>query len=152
MRKIFLLLTVITSSILLESFSTPDNDPALVGSWYGKMVFAPEATISFDKDGYVSLSANGKSIGGKKITDNGSDFSMTYVANTKTSPKQIDIITTSLDRPGVKSTMFKGIYEFTKDKKLKIILSDKPGPRPESFEKATNEELMILSKTITEDK
>ena len=141
MKKALILITAILFSTLVYSQNIVEPDPALTGTWHDYEKEVGDMELALNKDGFMTITSGGTTVGGKITDVNGKKTSMTYVVNTKTTPRQIDFIVTDLSTNQVYKMV--GIYELKSPDELKIaFVNESKSARPESFEKLAKGEYL----------
>ena len=129
MKKV-LIAAIFLSAIISFSFLTiPDS--RFTGKWKG-VSQSEVGYINFDKEGYVSFTVNGETMGGKEFVVEGQVLRMSYEINDTLKPKGIDIIVSSATT-NKETKRVKGIFEFLSDTKVRMNINFDGAERPKSF-------------------
>lgn len=114
---------------------------SLIGSWKGEDG-GEVGVITFDKNGYVSFTVNGESIGGKGYKAEGMVFDMVYETNDTADPHHMDFVI-KMDDGSLEVSRMQGIYSFVDDKTLIINMKFDGSDRPQAFDSNSDDEIRL---------
>lgn len=126
-------------AFLLTSSSV--HSQSLVGSWKGEDD-GEVGVITFDKNGYVSFTINGESIGGKGYKAEGMVFDMVYETDDASVPHHMDFVI-KMDDGSLEVSRMQGIYSFVDDKTLIINMKFDGSERPQAFDSGSDDEIRL---------
>ena len=118
---------------------------SIVGKWSGSAK-GKTGTMVFSEDGYITMTINGETLGGKNFkTESGDVVNTLYTVNYKKKPHWIDV--TVKNAAGEKLQSFKGIFEFVKQNSLRVRISfDGSDNRPTDFVSKAGDEVFSLDR------
>ena len=114
---------------------------SLLGSWKGEDG-GEVGVITFDKNGYVSFTINGESIGGKGYKAEGFVFDMVYETDEASVPHHMDFVI-KMDDGAVEVSRMQGIYSFEDEKTLIINMKFDGSERPDAFDPTSDDEIRL---------
>lgn len=117
------------------------HSQSLVGSWKGEDN-GEVGVITFDKNGYVSFTINGESIGGKGYKAEGMVFDMVYETDDASVPHHMDFVI-KMDDGSLEISRMQGIYSFVDDKTLIINMKFDGSERPQAFDSGSDDEIRL---------
>ncbi len=112
----------------------------IVGEWTGTSK-SETGSFRFLADGFAYMVTPQLTVDSKQFTQNGKNFSLTYVIDYEKTPIHLDLIVTELDSQ--KEFILPGIIEIINDDTIKMALGFS-GPRPE---KMLDENEITLNRT-----
>ena len=148
LNKIILKIFFLFVLILNLDVSAQEVELDLIGNWNLTDFWSNESKTIFTKDGYISMTIDGKKIDGKNFIiqggpNDGEKGEMKYVINTKINPIQIDIIAL---KDNIEKGRILGIIIPVHHTKILMVLSF-DGKRPEAINDENFEQTLTLYKT-----
>lgn len=133
----FLLITI------LFNYSNEDilKQDGIVGEWIGTDYWQNKSEFIFTSDKRVSMTIEGKKIGGENFEINGVKAELLYEIDETKEPSWIDLIALEKDKKVEKGRIL-GIIKFNDENNFEILLNLKGGDRSINFDK-NNEQLII---------
>ncbi len=117
-----------------------------VGVWQGVSKGKIEK-LELEKDGHITLTSDGETIGGKSFEINGRKGEARYEINYDQNPIWLDIVIYEKGQEKEKGRL-KGIVRFLSNDKIEYRIGFSGGERPANFFDSAEEDAIILDRVI----
>lgn len=120
------------TALLLAGTAQTTFAQSLKGKWKGESN-GEVGMMSFDKEGYVTFSSGGETVGGKNFTSEGITMSMRYEADDTKDPATLDFVM-QVEGLEFEAARMQGIYKFVNPKTLIVNMDFSGTHRPAKFD------------------